>query len=253
MKQSATCPKCGSIVTPDDIFCPQCGHQLKVEFYERLLPLFRRVPPSEIRPLSFIGKIKSFFIRPQLVYHDYMLSVRSFLPFLIVLFNVFLSVLYFEIIFFSNVPVISDLTIIEALISGLIIFFVNFIYTFIYFAVIALIAHLIVRLYEGHGKFKLTLNMTFISSFPLVIHKLIMLLFFMITPLSVQGSLTLSVESFFESNAWILSQSLEIPFYVWMVILFTIGLRVGHKISTQDALIASIASISLILLLRSFL
>lgn len=254
MRKPIHCPKCGSSVSPNEIFCPICGHQLKVEFYERLLPLFKRVPPTEIRPLSFFGKIKSFFIKPPLVFHNYMLSVRSFLPLLILLVNSFLISLYFMIIFIFSASIPSDVLYIFAAINGLIIFLISFIYNLLFFILLSIIIHLFVKLYEGRGKLKLTLNLLLISSFPLVIHKLLVIIYLLIfaPSIAVPGDLLTSLHLMFSPNIWDFVYFSELFFYGWMAILLTVGLRIGHKISTQNALISSTLSILFFLVLRSF-
>ena len=256
------CEFCDSPVPADATTCPACREKIAEETLERILPLLKRPKSETVRVRGTIDRLWGVIRRPAPTYRDIGQSPDFLGPFIIIIANA----LVFAGLFLAmaskitqmgpvfdpglNTTVIRPVSVLNldssmqfygaALTSILPSIMMGMLYLFIGSA----FAHFAFKLAGGTGTKSKTIAIVGYSIIPVVIFRLIAIVFVLAAmgPIAFEsyGSWQGVFTALYASPIWLTIDWITQISFLWVGFLLIFGIREAHDTSTQWALVVSI-------------
>ncbi|MHA1638199.1 MAG: YIP1 family protein [Candidatus Thorarchaeota archaeon] len=250
------CEFCDAPVPADATTCPVCREVIAEETLERILPILKRPDAPEVRILGVSDRLWGVIRRPAATYRDIGKKPDAVGPFVVVLLNAVIMALFFLVISskFTLIVTVNQTTGATATVSilettnGLALYLaamasiltnilLGMVYLFIGFA----FAHFAFKITGGSGKRMQTLAIVGYSMIPVILFRLIALVFVYIAMPAYSPGIedTILVERVFTSAIWLTIDYMTTASFFWTGFLLIFGIREAHNTSTLWAFLIS--------------
>jgi hypothetical protein len=253
------CEFCESPVAADATVCPVCGEEIAEETLERVLPMLKRPAAPDVRVLSTAERLWGVLRRPNAAYRDIAQRPDYFGPFVVILANALILAGFFLTISskFTTTVIVNVTTGetarvsvllapagVEFVTTALLSILPNAILGFVYFAIGTVFAHLAFKVTGGLGRKGKTAAVVGYSMLPLLLFRLVALLYvFLVMPTYSLGTTPSPeiISSIFQSDMWTIIDYMTTVSFVWVGFLLIFGIREAHNTSTGWATLVAIA------------
>ncbi len=250
------CEFCDAPVPADATTCPVCREEIAEETLERILPILKRPDAPEVRILGTVDRLWGVIRRPASAYRDIGKKPDPVGPFVVIMLNALIMAAFFLVVsskFTANVTInqttgaTATVSVLETT-NGLVLYLggmasilTNILLGMVYLVIGVAFAHFAFKITGGTGNRKQTLSIVGYSMVPLLLFRLIGLVFvyFAMPAYSPGIDDIVLVDRVFTSSIWLTIDYMTTASFFWTGFLLIFGIREAHNTSTLWAFIVS--------------